>query len=121
MSLASVSKLNEGIAMINTRIVSAFFNAGDDALPAPVTISEIATIGFNTSNSRKLTTVGRKGGKNMRKLQDDNGSAVGGEGSFDVEVVLLDDVKVDGSQGMDDLKYSTMLLIMLAMMPIVLF
>ena len=120
-SLASVSKLNEGMAIVNTRIISVFFDAGDGALPPPITMSGIATIGFNTSGSRKLTTVGRNGGKNMRKLQDDDGSAVGGEGSFDVEVVLLGDVKVDGSQGVDDLKYSTMLLIMLAMMPIVLF
>jgi len=44
-SLASVSKLNEGIAKLNTRIVSAFFDVGDKASPALVT--GVAVIGIN--------------------------------------------------------------------------
>jgi len=47
-SLASVSKLNEVMAIVNTRIVSAFFDAGDGASPVTVTGSGIALIGFKT-------------------------------------------------------------------------
>jgi len=115
-SLASVSKLNEGMAMVNTRIISAFFDVSDGASPATVAVSGVAVIGFNTAGTRKLTTVGMKGGKDMRKLQDDNEA---GEGTFDVEVLLSDDEQVDvgGSPGFDALEYLSTLVV-LAMIPI---
>ena len=118
-SLASVSKLNEGMAMVNTRIISAFFDVSDGASPATVTVSGVAVIGFKTAGTRKLTTVGMKGGKDMRKLQDDNEAAVDGEGTFDVEVLLSDDEQVDlgGSPGFDALEYLSTLVV-LAMIPI---
>ena len=40
-SLASVSKLNEGMAMVNTRIISAFFDVSDGASPATVAVSGV--------------------------------------------------------------------------------
>jgi len=67
-SLASVSKLNEVMAIVNTRIVSAFFDAGDGDSPAAVTVSGVALIGFKTGGTRKLTAVSMEGGKDMRKL-----------------------------------------------------
>lgn len=119
-SLASVSKLNEGMAMVNTRIISAFFDVSDGASPATVTVSGVAVIGFNTAGTRKLTTVGMKGGKDMRKLQDGNEAAIDGEGTFDVEVLLSDDEQVDvgGSPGFDALEYLSTLVV-LAMIPII--
>jgi len=117
-SLASVSKLNEEMAMVNTRIISAFF---DEASPATVTVSGVAVIGFKTAGTRKLTTVGMEGGKDMRKLQDDNEAPVEGEGAFDVEVLLSDDEQVGAglSPGFDALEYLTTLVV-LAMVHIVL-
>ena len=38
--------------MMNTRIVSAFF--GDGALPATVTVSGTAVIGFNSAGTRNF-------------------------------------------------------------------
>lgn len=118
-SLASVSKLSEVMAIVNTRIVSAFFDAGDGASPAAVTVSGVALIGFKTGGTRKLTTVGVKGNKDMRKLQDEDEAGVEGEGTFDVEVLLSDDEQVDvgGSPGFDALEYLTTLVV-LAMIPI---
>ena len=120
-SLASVSKLNEGMAMVNTRIISAFFDVGGGASPATVTVSGVAVIGFKTGGTRKLITVGMEGGKDMRKLQDDNEAVVQGEGAFDVEVLLSNDEQMgaDGSPGFDALEYLTTLVV-LAMIPIVL-
>jgi len=120
-SLASLSKLNEGMAMVNTRIISAFFDVGDGASPATVTVSGVAVIGFNTAGTRKLTTVGMEGGKDMRKLQDDNEAVIEGEGAFDVEVLLseYEEVGAGGSPGFDALEYLTTLVV-LAMIPIVL-
>ena len=117
-SLASVSKLNEEMAVVNTRIISAFF---DEASPATVTVTGVAVIGFKTAGTRKLTTVGMEEGKNMRKLQDDNEAAVEGEGAFDVEVLLSDDEQVGAglSPGFDVLEYLPTLVV-LAMVPIVL-
>jgi len=118
-SLGSVSKLNEGMAMVNTRIISAFFDVDSGVSPATVVLSGVAVIGFHTAGTRKLTTVGMKGNKDMRKLQDDNEAAVEGEGVFNVEVLLSDDEQVDvsGSPGFDALKYLTTLVV-LAMIPI---
>ena len=115
-SLASVSKLNEEMAVVNTRIISAFF---DEASPATVTVSGVAVIGFKAAGTRKLTTVGMEEGKDMRKLQVDNEAAVEGEGSFDVEVLLSNDEQLDvgGSPGFDALEYLTTLVV-LAMIPI---
>ncbi len=115
-SLASVSKLNEVMAIVNTRIVSAFFDAGDGASPATVTVSGIALIGFNTGGTRKLTAVRMDG---TRMLQDENEAAVEGEGTFDIEVLLSDDEQDDGSSGFDALEHLTTLVV-LAMIPIVL-
>ena len=42
------------MAMMNTRIVSAFFDYGDGALPATVTVSGTAVIGFNSAGTRKF-------------------------------------------------------------------
>jgi len=108
--------------MVNTRIISAFFDVGDGASPATVAVSGVAVIGFNTAGTRKLTTVGMKGDKGMRKLQDDNEAAVEGEGAFDVEVLLSDGEQVDvgGSPGFDAVEYLSTLVV-LAMIPIVLF
>ena len=118
-SLASVSKLNEGMAMVNTRIISAFFDVEGGASPATVALSGVAVIGFKTAGTRKLTTVSVKGNKDMRKLQNDNEAAVEGEGTFDVEVLLSDDEQMDvgGSPGFDALEYLTTLVV-LAMIPI---
>ena len=116
-ALASVSKLNEEMAIVNTRIVSAFFDTSDGTLPAPVNVKGTAVIGFKTSGARKLTSVGLKGARNARKLQDEE---AGGEGTFDVEVVLSDDEQVDGSQGFDMLEYGVMSFVMTAMIPLVL-
>ena len=118
-SLASVSKLNEGMAIVNTRIISAFFDVGDGTSPATVAVSGVAVIGFNTARTRKLTTVGMEGGMDMRKLQDDNEAAVEGEGAFDVEVLLSDDKQVDGSPGFDNFEYLTKIVV-LVMIPFVL-
>jgi len=46
-SLASISNLNEAMAIVNTRIVSAFFDIGDGTSPDSVTVSGVAVIGFN--------------------------------------------------------------------------
>jgi len=118
-SLASVSKLSEGMAMVNTRIISAFFDVEGGASPATVALSGVAVIGFKTAGTRKLTTVSVKGNKDMRKLQNDNEAAVEGEGTFDVEVLLSDDEQMDvgGSPGFDALEYLTTLVV-LAMIPI---
>ena len=78
-SLASVSKLNEVMAIVNTRIVCAFFDAGDGASPATVAVSGVALIGFKTGGTRKLTAVSMEGGKDMRKLQNEDEAAVEGE------------------------------------------
>ena len=118
-SLASVSKLSEVMAMVNTRIISAFFDVEGGASPATVALSGVAVIGFKTAGTRKLTTVSVKGNKDMRKLQNDNEAAVEGEGTFDVEVLLSDDEQMDvgGSPGFDALEYLTTLVV-LAMIPI---
>ena len=118
-TLASVSKLNEVMSILNTRIISAFFDAGDAASPAKVTVSGVALIGFNTARTRKLTAVSMEGGKDTRKLQDENEVIVEGEGAFDVEVLLSDEDQVDGSSCFDALHHLTTLVV-LAMIPIVL-
>ena len=116
-ALASVSGLNEEMAIVNTRIVSAFFDSSGGAAPAPVNVGGTAIIGFKTSGARKLTSVGLKGARNARKLQDEE---AGGEGTFDVEVVLSDDEQVDGSPSFDMLEYGVMSFVMTAMIPLVL-
>jgi len=120
-SLASMNILNEGMAMVNTRIVSVFFDDSDGVSPATVTISGSAVIGFSTTGTRKLATVGMRGGKNMRKLQDNSEAAVGGESTFDVEVVLSNSEGVDGSPSPDALGYLTTPLVWLIIVPICLF
>ena len=89
--------------MVNTCIISAFFDVGDGASPATVTISGVAVIVFKTAGTRKLTTVAMEVSKAIRKLQDDNEAAVEGEGAFDVEALLSDDEQVGtgGSPGFD--------------------
>jgi len=113
-SFASVSKLNEGMAIVYIRIMSAFFDVDGGASPATVALSGVAVIGFNTAGTRKLTTVGMKGDKVMRKLQDDNEAAVEGEGAVHVEVLLSDEKQVDvgGSPGFDALDYLTTLVVL---------
>ena len=116
-ALASVGKLNEEMAMVNTRIVSAFFDTSDGTPPALVTVSGTAVIGFKTTGARKLASVGMKGARGMRKLQDED--AVG-EGTFDVEVILSDDEQVDESPGFDVLEYGITSLVMAATIPMIL-
>ena len=111
-SLASISKLNEGMSMVNTRIISAFYDVGDGASPALVTVSGVAVIGFNTTGTRKLTTVGMEGGMGMRKLQDDNEAVVESEGAFNVEVLLSDDEQVGKSPGFDTLEHLRTLVVL---------
>jgi len=113
-SLASVSKLNEGMAMVNTRIISAFFDVGDGGSPATITVSGVPVIGFNTAGTRKLTTVGMERGMDMLKLQDDNEAAVESEGAFDVEVhvLLSDDEPMGGSPGFDTFQYLSTLVVL---------
>jgi len=50
----------------------------------------------------------------MRNLQDEE---AGGEGTFDAEVLLSDDEKVDGSPGLDVLEYEIMSFLMTVMIP----
>ena len=107
-SLASVGKLHEGMAMLHTRIVSAFFvnDANDGTSPAPVILSGTAIIGFKTfadtgGSRRKLTaiSVGKKG---MRTLQDTGDAAAledEGEGVFYVKVMLSDGEQLDADAG----------------------
>ena|GEM_PF-6146425 len=116
-ALASVSKLNEEMAIVNTRIVSAFFDTSDGTPPALVNVKGTAVIGFKTTGTRKLTNVGLKGARNVRKLQDEE---AGGEGTFDVEVLLSDDEQVDGSPGFDVLEYGIVSFVMATMIPIAL-
>jgi len=102
---------------VNSRIVSAFFDTSDGAAPVPINVQGTAIIGFQTTGVRKLTSVGVKEAKNMRKLQDEE---AGGEGTFDVEVILSDDEQVDGSPGFDVLEYGIVSFVMTAMIPMVL-
>jgi len=115
--LASVSKLNKEMATVNTRIVSAFFDTSGEAASALINIKGTAIVGFKTTGARKLTSAGMKGARNTRKLQDEE---AGGEGTFDVEVILSDDEQVDGSPGFDVLEYGIMSSVMTAMIPMVL-
>ena len=120
-SLASTSKANEGMAVVNTRILSVFFDG--DTSPAPVTVSGTAAIGFNTAATVKLTTVGMKGGRVMRKLQDSVGAKIENEGTFGVKILLSDSEKAGGSPSFHALKHLTMSLLvsMLVMIYIHLF
>jgi len=102
--------------MVNTRIASAFFDVGDGASPAAVTVSGVAMIGFNAAGTRKLTSYGVKGRRNIRNLQDKDAER---EGTFDVEVLLSDDEQMGDSPGFDALEYLTTLVI-LVMIPILL-
>ena len=102
---------------MNTRIVSAFFDTSDGTPPALVNVKGTAVIGFKTTGTRKLTNVGLKGARNVRKLQDEE---AGGEGTFDVEVLLSDDEQVDGSPGFDVLEYGIVSFVMATMIPIAL-
>jgi len=79
--------------------------------------SDSRLVGFKTSGVRKLTIVGLKGARNMRNLQDEE---PGGEGTFDVEVILSEDEEVDGSPGFDVPEYGIMSFVMTAMIPMVL-
>lgn len=119
--MSSIGRLNEDMAIVNTLMVSAFFAVGDGASLVTVTLSGVAVIGFKTTETRKLITVGMKEGDNIRKLQYGNEAAASGEGTFNVEVVLSDGEQVDGSQSFNAFEYLTPSLVMLAMIPIVLF
>jgi len=115
-TLASVNKLNEDMAMINTRIVSAFFDVVDESTgsPMPITVTGTAVIGFKTVN-RKVTAIGTRQAKKMRKLQDNNDIARG-EGSFDIKVLLSDGGQLDGSPGLAQVsEYGKTLLVILMM------
>jgi len=116
-ALASVSKLNEEMTIVNTRIVSAFFDTIDGAPPALVNVARAAIIGFKTTGVHTLLSVGMNGARNMRKLQDEE---VRGEGTFDVEVVLSGDEQVNGSSGFELLEYGLMSFVMIVMIPMVL-
>jgi len=48
-ALASVSKLNEEMAIVNTRIISAFFDTSGGAAPDPINVQGTAIIGFKTT------------------------------------------------------------------------
>ena len=117
-ALASVNKLNEEMAMINTRIVSAFFDVVDESTgsPMPVTVAGTAVIGFKTVN-RKIIAISTRGVKNMRKLQDNSDTdVVRGEGSFDIKVLLSDGGQLDGSPGPAQVsEYGKMLFVTLMM------
>ena len=93
-ALASIGKINDDMGIVNTRIVSAFFNADNEASPAPVQVSGTAVIGFKSTVARKLTIVDINRGKDMRKLQNGDAAASGGEGAFDVDVVLSSNEEV---------------------------
>jgi len=116
-SVVKLVKLNEEMAMLNIRIVSVFFDTSDGTQPALVNVKGTALIGFKTTGARKLTSVGMKGARSMRKLQEED---AGGEGTFDVEVVLSDDEQVEGSLGLVLLEYGVMSFVMTAMIHMVL-
>ena len=120
-ALASIGKINDDMGIVNTRIVSAFFNADNEASPAPVQVSGTAVIGFKSTSARKLTIVGMNRGKDMRKLQNGDAAASGGEGAFDVEVVLSSNEEKNGSPGFLALEYAMTLLVTLTMIPMGLF
>ena len=105
------------MAFVNTRIVSAFFDTNDGAPLALVNVEGTAIIRFKPSGARKLTSVGMKGARNIRELQDEE---AGGKGTFDVEAILSDDEQLDGSQGFDVLEYGIISFVMTAMIPAVL-
>ena len=78
-TMASVSKLNEELAIVNTRIVSASLNTSDGIPRALVNVAGTAVIRFKTDGDRKLTSIGLKGAMNMRKIFqiDYSGAGVG--------------------------------------------
>ena len=67
-TLSSIGRLNEVMAIVNTLMESTSFAVGDGASPATVTLSGVAVIGFKITETRKLITVGMKGGDNIRKV-----------------------------------------------------
>ena len=116
-SLASITKLNESMAIVSTRIISAFYDLGGSTSLAPITVSGTVVFGFKTAGTRKLAAVGIKGDENMRKLQDDD-AAGGNVGSFTLEVELSNVEQTDESTGFYELEYGMTLLMMFAMIPL---
>jgi len=116
-SLASITKLNESMAIVSIRIISAFYDLGGSTSLAPITVSGTVVFGFKTAGTRKLAAVGIKGDENMRKLQDDD-AAGGNVGSFTLEVELSNVEQTDESTGFYELEYGMTLLIMFAMIPL---
>ena len=115
--LAGISNLNESMAIVSTRIISAFFDLGGKTSLDPLTVSGTAVIGFKTAGTRKLAAVGTKGDENMRKLQGDD-AAGGAEGSFTLEVELSNVEQTDESAVFYALEYGMTWLIMFAMIPL---
>lgn len=112
--LAGISNLNESMAIVSTRIISAFFDLGSKTSLDLLTVSGTAVIGFKTAGTRKLAAVGTKGDENMRKLQSDD-AAGGAEGSFTLEVELSNVEQTDESAVFYALEYGMTWLIMFAM------
>jgi len=80
----------------------------------PITVAGTAVIGFKTAN-RKVTAIGTRGAKSIRKLQDNNDVARG-EGSFDIKILLSDGGRLDGSPGLAQVfEYGKTLLVILMM------
>ncbi len=94
-----------------------FFDTNDGTPLALANVEGTVIIRFKPTGARKLTSVGMKGARNMRELQD---VEAGGKGTFDVEVILSDDEQLDGSPGFDVLEYGIMSFVMTAMIPTVL-
>jgi len=85
--ITSVSRLDESISVISTRLISIFFDDGTN-----VKMSGTAILGF--ANRRKLSSVNSSNGlRGLRQLQE------GGEGEFDIEFSLAPELEedIDGS------------------------
>jgi len=88
-AFASMSKLNEGTAVVTSRIVSLFF----DSESSVVTMEGTAIIGFTTRRRLLLPSVAYD--ENVLRKMQDNVELSSSTGNFNVNVKLLEEEVID--------------------------
>jgi len=112
-AFASMSKLNEGTAVVTSRIVSVFF----DSESSVVTMEGSAIIGFTTGRRKLLADVAYD--ENVFRKMQDNVELSSSTGSFNVNVKLSEDEIIDDESTGNSCWIGTIASVIVAIMGII--
>jgi len=112
-AFASMSKLNEGTAVVTSRIVSVFF----DSESSVVTMEGSAIIGFTTGRRKLLANVAYD--ENVFRKMQDNVELSSSTGSFNVNVKLSEDEIIDDESTGNSCWIGTIASVIVAIMGII--